>query len=76
MTAHATTKCFLCQKTLQVGMNKYDGVGVAAWGEQICSSCSRHNPDGVVVSADILERMAERGIEPEYNDEGHIIIPR
>lgn len=72
---YTTSPCFICCKTMQLGHHRYDGVGVPKWGVVICSSCKRHNSGGVVSRPDLLERMEERGIVPEYNTEGHIVIP-
>ena len=76
MDVHATTECFICEKTLQMGHHRFEGVGIKEWGVTCCASCKNHTPDGVVETPGLIERMREAGITPSYNSEGHIVIPR
>ncbi|MBY0567252.1 MAG: hypothetical protein K2P70_08075 [Hyphomonadaceae bacterium] len=76
MDVHATTECFICEKTLKMGHHRFEGFGITDWGVTVCTSCKKHTTDGVVETPELLERMREAGIAPSYNSKGHIIIPR
>jgi hypothetical protein len=41
----------------------------------ICRSCDGGNHDGIVADAEFLARLEAKGITPEYNDRGWVVIP-
>jgi hypothetical protein len=50
---------------------------VQGWGRGlICNRCERGNRDGVVPSPRLEEKFYEKGIKPEYNAKGWIVIPK
>jgi hypothetical protein len=75
MTNYNYQTCILCQQQFRFGPHAYDGRYIREWDDMICRSCDGGNHDGIVADAEFLARLEAKGITPEYNDRGWVVIP-
>ncbi|MDZ4693424.1 hypothetical protein [Terricaulis sp.] len=75
MTTYNMQTCILCQQDFRFGPNAYDGRYVRAWDDMICRSCDDGNHDGIVADDSFLARLDAKGVTPEINDSGWVVIP-
>ncbi len=70
-----TCSCFICGRTFEWGHNSYHtGRMVPSWREMVCAPCDQH--DGAFPSPKLEAKLAAKGIEPHYLENGFIGVPR
>lgn len=74
MKETVTCTCFACDRTFEWGHNSYNGRMVPIWREMVCASCDQW--DGIFPSPKLEAKLAAKGIEPRYLENGFIAAPR
>lgn len=68
-------RCFVCGSAFEWGHDSYHtGRMAPIWREMVCASCDQ--PDGTFPSDQLKAKLASKGIEPVYNSEEFIVVPR